>query len=393
MPESNGAAPGGRLGADDLAVESAHDDTALSVAAANDDLPPLTNRGGQMPLTVLRSQLDWLEYHSSGGYWSDGESRLDSLVSDEPRYDAELGNIRVSYCGGRWRYLLQVVGAGVDIRFNALGCQTRFGGTAFTVVGADEAERLASAARARFGSYAANDYPTRCDFAVDFAGFHAAGVPSFTADRKGRNPLPTLYGLDGDAGTWESLRVGKSGKGTAGISIQVYNKSIELESREHSQRYHDALKQTWALNGWDGVSDVHRWEVQVTRERLKANGLTVEALLADSTPLVALGTGWVTPNPESSLSDLWALLGEYLPPLDAVVAPSRVHALNSQRTLRAAYSALCRYAAEHNYTNLEDSLVMLSTALTIAAESEWDFSADVNSIRKRYGMIPIGGDS
>lgn len=140
---------------------------------------------------------------------------------------------------------------------------------------------------------------SRLDICIDSSCFISGSVDKFISDfasnkiirlSKSSGYLPFKGGRDNKFTgiSWVS-------KGSS-VSWKIYNKSLEMREMDNHKKY---IRDVWSLNGWDGIEDIFRLEVSLSKFS-KIN-------------LVDKKTGlYVTNNFETILSNIDNLLSHYL---------------------------------------------------------------------------------
>jgi len=339
--------------------------------------------------------VDWLAYFAQGKYSEDGETWLQEAV-----ILPEKDGFRVTFASGTVRYVVTEISTGIVLALNANGAQVRLTGKPLTVLGVTEAYRRSQAILGMLGTYAAPQFPNRLDVAVDVSGFEPRYPLKFRigAGSLGRPPKTSFYGLDGESGTFESCTAGSRRKDGSGLQVTVYDKTKELDDKNHDELYLLNLLKEWHANGYqDGK--VWRIEFTILRHRLESFGVTLADLL-NGKAVDVLGcclSVW-EPSKDVETIALWKALRatqQDNPKILTTYQPVKTLRVPSGASLAQQYvRLLARYAASRGISDFSEAALRLHSE-TIALDGEDYFDEAFPRYAKQYERIgevnSIGG--
>jgi hypothetical protein len=356
------------------------------------DPPPLT--GGVKCLSktpiVLRVALDYLTEFASGKPNESVWLELCEAATTEALWQGHT----VTRIRGRFPVLLKT-SDGVRIMVGNQGCVLELQGDVLTSLGAQTAYNLGCDLRLSLGGFVPSGWPARADVAVDLNLAERPRVCKWVTGRKGAVPKPNLWGLAPD-GSYETLTLGKRGKDSAGLQLQIYDKLLDLTEREHRAAYLENLRCDYAKGGWDGSGLVYRFEVRADRRRMQENNIRICDLLDAPGKLLGLGLGWLTPEGDEVTESLWRVLSDSsvytLPAPRAARRSSRLP--DSDSIVAELARLLARYMAAHDIDDDTDALSRLHYGVHAREANEGLLSDLVLRYRKLYGretLRVVGG--
>lgn len=342
-----------------------------------------------MTPSVLRVALDYLTEYASG---KPSETVWLDLCAASESGSLWQGHT-VTRIRGRFPVLVTTPD-GVCIKLGNQGCVLELKGEVLTALGPRSAYDLGCDLRLSLGGFVPSGWPARADVAVDLHLTERPRVCKWVTGRKGAVPKPNLWGL-ADDGSYETLTLGKRGKDSAGLQLQLYDKLLDLTEREHRSAYLENLRCDYAKGGWDGSGLVYRFEVRADRRRMEENGLRIADLLETPAKLLGLGLGWLTPQGDEVTESIWAALSESsvytLPAPRAARRSSRLP--DSESIVAELARLLARYMAAHDLTDDTEALSRLLYGVHAREANEGLLTQLLTTYRKLYGRdtLRVGG--